>query len=80
LNLTQEEIDRAFSNGEWAKQFPPVLTYETAGQLINRSVQTLREWRSKGLLNTCSRRVGRRVGFFRDRLLDWFFNGKRPND
>jgi hypothetical protein len=51
-----------------------------ASQLINTPVQTLREWRSKGYLSSCSRLVGRRVGFFRDRLIDWYFNGRRPND
>ena len=80
LNLTQEEIDRAFSSGDWGKQFPQVLTFTMASQLINTPVQTLREWRSKGYLSSCSRLVGRRVGFFRDRLIDWYFNGRRPND
>jgi len=39
LNLTQEEIDRAFSTGDWGRQFPPVLTFAMASQVHRRQVR-----------------------------------------
>jgi hypothetical protein len=35
---------------------------------------TLQDWRSRGLLTGCCRKVGKHVRFFRDRLLERVFN------
>lgn len=74
LDLSPREIAALFSGSEWAVKFPPILTIEQAAELLQLPVETLRAWRSRGLLGSCSRRVGKRVRFFRDRLVDWYFN------
>ena len=74
LNLTRGEIDRAFASSIWAEQFPPVLSVGQVAALLQVPKETVYAWRSRGLLNHCSRRVGKRVRFLRDRLLQQIFN------
>ena len=74
LKLSEQEIKSAFAEGPWAEQFPPVLTIEQASALLQVPKSTMYDWRSRGLLDQCSRRVGKRVLFVRDRLLQLIFN------
>lgn len=78
LNLTPEEINRPFLDPIWAAKFPPVLTIEMSAELLVVPVETLRSWRSRGLLDSCSRCVGKSLRFVRDRLIVWFFNDRAP--
>lgn len=78
LDLAAREIAGFFTGPEWASRFPPILTIEQAAELLQLPVETLRGWRSRGLLDSCSRRVGKRVRFLRDRLVEWYFNEARP--
>ncbi|NQV23177.1 MAG: helix-turn-helix domain-containing protein [Rhodopirellula sp.] len=81
LKLSEHEIKSAFTAGPWAEQFPPVLTIDQAAELLQIPKSTLYDWRSRGLLNSCSRRAGKRVRFFRDRLIQQIFNeGLNSND
>ncbi len=74
LNVTASEIAAAFSAPAWASKYPPVLTLDQAAELIQVPLQTLYSWRSRGLLNGCSRKVGKHVRVFRDRFLHHIFN------
>lgn len=74
LKLTDREIAAAFSDAQWADRFPPVITLAQAAELLQVPLQTLYQWRARGLLGKCSRRVGKRVLVFRDRLLQQVFN------
>jgi hypothetical protein len=74
LELTDAEIAAAFTEPDVARRYPPIMTIEQAADLLQYSVETLRNWRSRRLLGGCSRRVGKRVRFFRDRLLKHIFN------
>jgi excisionase family DNA binding protein len=74
LNLKPAEIAASFEGGDWAKLFPPVLTMDQAAALLQISKDTLYAWRSQGRLNGCSRRVGKHVRIYRDRLLTTVFN------
>jgi hypothetical protein len=76
LRLSSAEINRAFAEPALAAQFPPVLTLSQASALLAVPLGTLRDWRSRGRMARCSRRVGRSVRVWRDRLIDDFFNGK----
>jgi hypothetical protein len=76
LDLSAREIAAAFSDPQWAQKFPPLLNIEEAAELLKTPVGTLRDWRSRGLLSNCSRRVGKRVKFFRDRLVREVFNSR----
>jgi hypothetical protein len=80
LKLTGKEITTTFSDPIWSEKFPPVLTIEQAASLLQVPVGTLRGCRSRGLLGTCSRRVGKHVRFFRDRFITLVFNGNFLND
>ena len=81
LKLSEQEIKSAFTTGPWAERFPPVLTIDQAAELIQIPKSTLYDWRSRGVLDRCSRRIGKRVRFFRDRLLQQIFNeGLNSND
>lgn len=81
LRLTPSEITAAFSADSWAERFPPLLTIDQAAELLQIPKSTLYDWRSRGLLSRCSRRVGKRVLFFRDRLVHFIFNeGLTSND
>lgn len=74
LKLTAKEITAAFADPQWAKQFPPVMTLDQAADLLQIPKDTLYSWRSRGLLDTCSSKLGKRVRFIRDRLLRVAFN------
>jgi hypothetical protein len=74
LKLTDKEISSAFADPAQASRFPPVMTLDQAAELLQVPVQTLYQWRSRDLLGKCSRRVGKRVLVFRDRLLQQVFN------
>ena len=66
---TAEKLRRGFLPAEGLA----FSTLDEAGQLIG----TLRFWRTTGRLNGCSRRYGRVLRFYRDRLIRWFFEGER---
>jgi excisionase family DNA binding protein len=73
LRLTPREIAAAFDKTQGATT-PAVLTIDEAADLLRIPKATLYDWRSRGLLAGCSRRVGKHVRFFRDRLIDRVFN------
>ena len=74
LRLTDKEIALSFSDPLWAEKFPPIMSVEQAAALLQLPVATIYDWRSRGLLGKCSRKVGKRVHFFRDRLVQHVFN------
>lgn len=81
LNLTQQEIDAICEQATDGRQTPALLTVDEAAKLLRVPKGTIYDWRSRGLLDTCSRRVGRRVLFVRDRLLRRILNeGINGND
>jgi hypothetical protein len=74
LRLTDQEIAQCFTDPAFASKFPPVLRTGEAADLIRVPTGTLRDWRSRGLLAGCCRRVGKQVLYFRDRLIKKIFN------
>jgi excisionase family DNA binding protein len=50
------------------------MTLDEAAALLRIPSETLRDWRSRGLLAECSRKLGKHVRFVRDRLLKKVFN------
>lgn len=74
LELTAKDVASAFAAGPWAKMYPPVLTLEQAAALLQVPKQTVYDWRSRGLLDGCSRKVGKHVRFWRDKLIDKALN------
>jgi excisionase family DNA binding protein len=74
LKLTDAEIQRAFADSRWADSFPPILTVDQVAELLSVPRATVYDWSSRGLLSACSRRVGKHLRFFRNRLLQQVFN------
>ena len=72
--LTDKEVAAVFADAKWAAEFPPVLSLSQAAALLQVPLQTLHQWRSRGLLGDCSRRAGKLVHVFRDRLIKRVFN------
>jgi hypothetical protein len=79
-DLSQREIAEMFLAPDWATKFPPILSVELAAELIQVPKSTIYDWRSRGLLDRCSRRVGKRVIFVRDRLVQLVFNEGLTNE
>ena len=74
LKLTDDELKSSFADPATAARFPIVLNIKQAADLLGVPVGTVRDWRSRGLLPGCGRRVGREVKFYRDRLIKRIFN------
>lgn len=74
LNLTKKELTEAFSDPYWSKKFPPLMTIGQAAELLQIPKATIYEWRSRGRLQGCCRKVGKHLRFFRDRLVTRLFN------
>ncbi len=73
--LSKSEIKQAFAEGH-GTQFPAILTLDQFAALIQYSKKTISEWISKGRLDGAFRRRGKRLLFWRDRVIDIIFNGK----
>jgi len=73
--IDQADLDRAFFENSDGR-FPPVLNVTQAAELLGVSVKTIYDWSSKGRLRRCSRRRGKRLYFWRDRLIREVFEGK----
>jgi excisionase family DNA binding protein len=74
LKLTAQEVAALFTDPVCCSRFPPLLTIDQAAELLQIPVATLYDWRSRGLLGNCSRRLGKHVRFYRDRLIHLVFN------
>lgn len=74
LQLTDKEITQMFPEGIYADRFPPIMSLEEAADLLQVPKDTLRDWRSRGLLSGCCRKIGKHLRFFRDRLIKKVFN------
>ena len=74
LKLTAKEIAAAFSDTTWSMKYPPIMSIEQAAELLQISKDTIYDWRSRGLLKGCCRKVGKHLRFFRDRLIQKLMN------
>lgn len=81
LSLSAKEIAEAFEDPKWAERFPPVLSVDQAAALLQIPKATLYDWSSRRLLKGCSRRIGKHLRLFRNRLISHVFNeGIRTNE
>jgi excisionase family DNA binding protein len=81
LKLSKTEIAAIFADTRWATEFPPVLSVDQVARLLQVPKTTIYDWSSRRLLSGCSRRIGKHLRFFRDRLITRVFNeGLDSND
>lgn len=74
LKLTDKEVAQSFADPTWSAKFPPVMSIEQAAELLQVPIATIYDWRSRGRLAGCCRKVGKHLRFLRDRLLKHIFN------
>jgi excisionase family DNA binding protein len=67
------ECAALFAVGDWATKFPPILTVDQAAELLQVPKKTVYDWSSRGLLRSCSKRVGKHLRILRDRLIQVTF-------
>jgi excisionase family DNA binding protein len=80
-DFRDSELSGAWSDPLWTSKFPPVLTVNQAAELLQVPKATVYDWSSRGLLKGCSRRMGKHLRFWRDRLLKHVFqNGVNSVD
>jgi excisionase family DNA binding protein len=68
-NREDQEITQAFSDGNWAANFPPILSVDQAAAMLQVPKQTVYDWSSRGRLRGCGRKVGKHLRIWRDRLI-----------
>jgi excisionase family DNA binding protein len=74
LKLTAQEVAQSFGEPAWAAKFPPILSIEQVAEMLQVPRATIYDWRSRGLLTGCCRKVGKHLRFIRDKLLFRVFN------
>ncbi len=74
LLLTDSDLAATFADAATAAQFPPIFTVDQAAALLQIPKQTIYDWSSRGRLGSCSRKVGKHLRIYRDKLLLLVFN------
>lgn len=74
LELSDKEVFQSFCDPAWSAKFPPVMSVVQTAELLQVPVATIYDWRSRGLLAGCCRKVGKHLRFLRDRLMKRIFN------
>jgi hypothetical protein len=59
--LSDAELIAMFGDPLVAKRFPLVLPFAQAADLIQVPAETIRSWRSSGMLDQCSKKLGKHV-------------------
>ena len=73
-SLNAKELAAMFSDPVWATKFPPLLTAAEAAELARVPKQTVYAWSSQGLLNGCSKKVGKHLRIVRDKFIQRIIN------
>ncbi len=74
IRLSRDEIQQAFKAPMWSKKYPPILSVEQASELLQVPKHTIYQWSSEDRLRGCAKKAGKRLLFFRDRLIEKIFN------
>ena len=76
IALKPAEIASAFSTDDQRREFPAILGVPQVARLFGlRSAKPIYFWVSQGRLDGTFRKRGKRLFFWRDRLIDRLFNG-----
>jgi hypothetical protein len=76
INIDNSELGTMFVDPIWAGKFPPLLSVETAAELADVSKATIYDWSSRGLLDKCAKRQGKRLRILRDRFVQFLFEAE----
>ena len=76
VGLKPAEISAAFSSEELRREFPAILDVPQVARLLAlRSSKTIYFWVARGRFDGTFRKRGKYLRFWRDRVIDRFFNG-----
>ena len=70
MKLTPAEIQKSFGG------LPPILDVQQVAALLRVPAKTVYDWSSRGRLDSCARRRGKRLLIVRDKLIEEVFCGK----
>lgn len=73
--ISRQQIASAFSEQNAGAVYPPVLTPSQAIELLQISKTKFYELKNEGLFDRCHRKRGAVVLYWRDGLIDSYFNG-----
>lgn len=76
IALKPSEVHAALDSEALRDRYPPVCQKPQIAALLGISIKTLDEWMAHGRLDGTYRRRGKRVFFWRDRVVEIIFNGK----
>lgn len=72
---TRDEIHKAFANGAFSK-FGAVLTTKEVAEILSVTPKTVNAWKNAGLLEGTYRQQRGEDRYWRDRLIECYFNGR----
>ena len=72
--LSQRELDASFGGENMSKTYPPMMTVEQLGRMLNLRRSTVYSLIAKGGLNFAKVRPGRGTRFWRDDVIKWIFS------
>ena len=75
LRLSDAVIRNAFA-GDWAAEYPPILSVGQAAKLAGVSMKTIYDWSSRRLLQSCAHKKGKHLRIFRDLFVRFLFTSK----
>lgn len=74
IKLSKNEISSAFQ-GDAMSAYPPIMTTAQACEMLQIPRSTLAQWKTQGKFLGCHRRIGKSTRWWRDRLVESYFNG-----
>jgi hypothetical protein len=74
LRLGPTELGAMFADQQWSQAFPPVLSVDAAARLADVPIKTIYDWSSRGLLDNCACKKGKRLRILRDRFIRFLFD------
>ena len=72
--MTAKDVAALFEDPVWSSTYPPILSVDQAASLAQVPKATVYAWSSQGLLEGCSRRLGKHLRIVRDAFVRKLFN------
>jgi excisionase family DNA binding protein len=79
IQLKPSEMSRAFDLDAARREYSAILSPEQVAGMLGYSRSTVYDWIKKGRFDGAYRKRGKHARFWRDRVLDIFFNGPEWN-
>ena len=74
ISLDDHELEVMFADRCWREKYPPILNVEAAAELAHVPRGTIYDWSSRGELDGCANKKGKRLRILRDRFVRYLFD------